>query len=70
MIGARLVAVSGITHTGQNIWLQRHNKRAKYRVIWIGKENTEQANQVGVETLDPANSIWENELRVRIMQGK
>jgi len=70
MVGARLVAVSGITKVGQDIWLQRHSKRAKYRVIWIGKPDTAQAGQIGVEVLEPANSIWENELRVRIMQMK
>ena len=70
MVGARLVAVSGITKVGQDIWLQRHSKRAKYRVIWIGQPDTAQAGQIGVEVLEPANSIWENELRVRIMQMK
>ncbi len=70
MIGARLVAVSGVSKVGQIVWLQRHNRRAKYKVIWIGKEGTKQANQVGVEVMEPANVIWENELRIRIMQGK
>ena len=68
MIGARLVTVSGITKVGQDIWLQRHTRRAKYRVIWIGEPHTVQAGQIGVETLEPANVIWENELRIRIMQ--
>ena len=68
MIGARLVTVSGITKVGQDIWLQRHTRRAKYRVIWIGEPLTVQAGQIGVETLEPANVIWENELRIRIMQ--
>ena len=68
MIGARLVTVSGITKVGQDIWLQRHTRRAKYRVIWIGERDTVQAGQIGVETLEPANVIWENELRIRIMQ--
>jgi hypothetical protein len=70
MVGARLVAVSGINKVGQDIWLQRHNKRAKYRVVWIGKPDTAQAGQIGVEVLEPAIVIWENELRVRIMQMK
>jgi len=68
LVGARLVAVSGITKVGQLLWLQRHNKRAKYRVIWVGEPNTPQASQVGVELLEPTNVIWENELRLRIMQ--
>jgi len=70
MVGARLVTVSGITKVGQDIWLQRHNKRARYRVIWIGQPDTAQAGQIGVEVLEPANIIWENELRIRIMQMK
>lgn len=68
MIGARLVAVSGLSKVGQVVWLQRHNRRAKYKVIWIGQEGTHQAHQVGVEVLEPANVIWENELRIKIMQ--
>jgi hypothetical protein len=68
LVGARLVAVSGVTKVGQVVWLQRHNRRAKYKVIWIGQQGTAQANQVGVEVLEPANVIWENELRARIMQ--
>lgn len=68
MIGARLVAVSGVTKVGQIVWLQRHNRRAKYKVVWIGKDGTDHANQIGVETAEPANVIWENELKIRILQ--
>src|SRR6266481_1272386 len=66
LVGARLVAVSGVAQVGQTIWLQRHNKRAKYRVIWIGAPATAQSGQIGVETLEPASVIWENELKIRI----
>lgn len=69
MIGARLVAVTGVEKVGQILWLQRHNKRAKYRVIWVGEPKTKQAGQVGVEVADSTTSIWENELRLRIMQS-
>ena len=70
LVGARLVAVSGITKVGQTIWVQRHSRRAKYRVIWIGQPDTENAEQLGVEVMEPANIIWENELRMRITQSK
>lgn len=69
MIGARLVAVAGVEKVGQTLWLQRHNKRAKYRVIWVGEPQTKQAGQVGVEVVDSSAPIWENELRLRIMQS-
>lgn len=69
MIGARLVAVSGINKVGQIVWLQRHNRRAKYKVAWIGEPESELAQQVGVETQEPANVIWESELRMRMRQS-
>ncbi len=67
--GARLVAPPGITRTGQVIFLQRQNRRAKYKVIWIGEPDSSLAGQVGVETMEPANIIWENEIKARIMRS-
>jgi hypothetical protein len=67
--GARLVAPAGIKKVGQTIWLQRQNRRARYKVIWIGEPGTSQASQVGVENLEPANVIWEPEIRSRIMRS-
>jgi len=67
--GARLVAPPGITRVGQIIWLQRQNRRAKYKVIWIGEPDSSLAGQVGVETLEPANVIWEAEIKARIMRS-
>ncbi len=49
--GARLVAPAGIKSVGQTIWLQRHNRRARYKVVWIGEPGTSLESQVGVETL-------------------
>jgi hypothetical protein len=69
MVGARLMRFRGVEKVGQTVWLQRHNKRAPYKVIWIGESGTNQEGQVGVEVLEPSNIIWENELRLRIMQG-
>jgi len=68
MIGARVVAVAGITKVGQIVWLQRHSRRARYKVIWIGEAGTDQQQQVGVELVDRATVIWENELQMRIGQ--
>jgi hypothetical protein len=67
--GARLVAPHGIKKVGQTIWLQRQNRRARFKVVWIGEPGTSQASQVGVETLEPANVIWEPEIRQRIMKS-
>jgi PilZ domain len=67
--GARLVMPPGIKSVGQMIWLQRQNRRARYRVAWIGQDGTSQQGQVGVETLEPGNVIWEPEIKARIMRS-
>src|SRR5438309_146956 len=67
--GARLVTPPGIKTVGQTIWLQRQNRRARYKVVWIGERGTALESQVGVETLEPANVIWEPEIRSRIMKS-
>src|SRR5215467_12483617 len=67
--GARLVAPPGIKTVGQTIWLQRQNRRARYKVMWIGEPGTSLAGQVGVECLEPANVIWEPEIKSRVMRS-
>jgi hypothetical protein len=67
--GARLVAPPGITRAGQIIFLQRQNRRAKYKVIWVGEPDSSLAGQVGVETMEPGNMIWEAEIKARIMRS-
>lgn len=67
--GARLVTPPGIKSVGQTIWLQRQNRRARYRVAWIGQEGTSLQGQVGVESLEPGNVIWEPEIKARIMRS-
>ncbi len=69
-VGARLVAPTGIKEIGQIIMLQRHSRRGRYKVIWIGKPNTSEAGQVGVESLEPNNVIWENEIKARLAQAE
>ena len=68
-LGARLVAPPGIKTVGQTIWLQRQNRRAKYKVMWIGERGTSLSGQVGVESLEPGNMIWEQEIKIRIMRS-
>jgi PilZ domain len=67
--GARLVTPPGINSVGQTIWVQRQNRRARYRVAWIGQDGTSLEGQVGVESLEPANVIWEPEIKARIMRS-
>ena len=69
-LGARLASMPGINKVGQVIWIQRLNRRAKFKVIWIGQSGTSQAGQVGVESLEPGNVIWENEIKARMMASR
>lgn len=66
--GARIAAVPGIKQVGQLIFIQRHNRRARYKVAWIGKPDTAQDGQVGVDLQEPANVIWETEIKARLKQ--
>jgi hypothetical protein len=70
MMGARLASLPGINKVGQVIWIQRLNRRAKYKVTWIGQGGTSQAGQIGVECMEPGNVIWENEIKARIMGAR
>ena len=70
MLGARLASLPGVDKVGQVIWIQRLNRRAKYKVIWIGEGGTSQAGQVGVESMEPGNVIWESEIKARIMSAR
>ena len=67
--GVRLVAAQGIKEVGQIVVLQRLNRRARFKVTWIGKPKTAESGQVGVETLEPHNVIWDNEIKARIAQS-
>src|SRR5215469_13800861 len=67
--GARLVAPPGIKAVGQTVWVQRQNRRARYKVMWIGEPGTSLSGQVGVECLEPANVIWEQEIKTRVLRS-
>ena len=66
--GARIAALPGIKQVGQMIFIQRQNRRARYKVAWIGKPNTSHAGQIGVESMEPSNVIWETEINARLKQ--
>src|SRR5579859_6954562 len=67
--GARIAMVPGIKQVGQLVFVQRHNRRARYKVSWIGEPDTSHAGQVGVESMEPANIIWETEIKARLKQS-
>ena len=58
--GARLKQVAGVVE-GQNLWIKRHNSKARYRVAWVGLPGSRQAGQFAVECLD-GKFIWDSAL--------
>lgn len=61
--GARIPRINGIEKVDQPLWIHRKNLKARYRVVWIGAVGTDQANQVGVQLMEPANIIWEKDVK-------
>ena len=56
--GVRMNRINGIEAVGQCVWLQRENRRARYRVVWLGEPGTDQQGQAGLELVDLDNVIW------------
>ena len=51
--GARLVTPPGIKTVGQTIWLQRQNRRARYKVAWIGEAGTSCMARLALKAWNP-----------------
>src|ERR1700682_412018 len=63
--GARLKQVDGVNEVGQEIWIKRHNSKARYRVLWIGKPESAEAGQFAAECLEET-LIWEPAVSARL----
>jgi hypothetical protein len=51
---------------GDVLWISRHTRRAKFRVVWVGKSGSELEGKMGVESLEPEKFIWDDELRAKL----
>ena len=56
--GACLEGVGFLTTPGMELEVKRGWKKARFRVVWVGKPGTPRAGQVGVLCLEPENNIW------------
>jgi hypothetical protein len=61
--GSLLKGIHGNFKRGSRVSLSRLNKREPFLVVWIGEENTATAGQIGVSTVDPNSSFWDDVLR-------
>jgi len=60
--GARLDGIGFLTSPGQTIEVRRLWRKKRFRVVWIGRVGTTEANQVGVVGLQREKDIWHVEL--------
>lgn len=63
--GAKLMKIEGIGE-GDILWIARHTRRAKYKVVWIGKSGSDLDGKIGVESLEPEKFIWDDDLRGKL----
>lgn len=61
--GCLLKAVHGKIERGTRITLARPNKLEQFMVVWRGEENTPMAGQMGISTIDPRSSFWDDLLK-------
>ncbi|HYL92743.1 MAG TPA: hypothetical protein VEW69_06255 [Alphaproteobacteria bacterium] len=62
---ARLLRTPNVKSVGQEVWLQRNNRRAKYRVTWIGEADSPKAFQFGADCLED-RLIWDDDVQGRL----
>ena len=56
--GARLEGVAGPLQKGCIVGIQHAISKARYRVAWVGAENTPLQNQIGLQLVDSGKLIW------------
>jgi hypothetical protein len=55
--GARLIGIDCVK-LGETIGIQNGERKARFKVVWIGRENTPKAGQIGVHSLEPEKNIF------------
>jgi methyl-accepting chemotaxis protein len=63
--GALLKGIRGALRTGKRVSLARRNKVEEFQIAWVGAENTERRDQIGVAAVDPASSFWNDVLQTQ-----
>src|SRR5215472_14858368 len=56
-LGARLIGVDCVA-VGETIGIQSGDQKARFKVVWMGRENTPKAGQIGVHCLEPDKTIF------------
>jgi hypothetical protein len=56
-LGARLLGVDCV-NVGEIIGVQSGDHKARFKVVWIGRDNTPKAGQIGVHCLEPEKGVF------------
>ena len=57
--GALLDGIQSAFKPGEIISVSYKNNKSRFRVIWMGDTGTARAGQMGVQSVDPAQCIWD-----------
>jgi hypothetical protein len=67
--GALLGGVHGMLKLGDEIFLERLQKKEQFRVAWVGDEGTPGEGQIGVAAVDENTSFWNEVLEATSHSG-
>ncbi len=56
-LGARLTGITAVK-VGEVIGVQLGDKKARFKVVWVGRDNTPKAGQIGVHCLEPSKILF------------
>jgi hypothetical protein len=56
-MGARLIGIDCV-NVGETIGIQNGDQKARFKVVWMGRENTPKAGQIGVHCLEADKRIF------------
>ena len=59
-LGARLSGIACV-RVGEIIGIQYGEEKSRYKVVWVGRDNTPQARQIGVHCLEPGKRLFRGE---------
>src|SRR5271170_4873790 len=56
--GARITGLRSVKEPGEIIAVERGRNRAYYRVVWVGRENSELRGQIGIQCVETERLMW------------
>lgn len=56
--GARIEGITCRLHRGASISVQCGNRKARFRVTWVGAPGSRAHDQIGVQIAEPGRHIW------------